>query len=315
MRLINKILSRKEIQEKPPVLVDIGASGKIHSSWKKLANFSICIAFDADLRDFSTEITNTKYKKLILINRVVSDCDGDKKFFLTNNPHCSSVLKPELNTLSDWLYKDYFVVNKVIDIESSTLNNVLDELKIDYIDWFKTDSQGTDLRIYKKIPKNIRHKLFVAEFEPGIINAYQDEDKLYSVLKLMNDDFFIDNIKFRGSHRIKPEIAKKNFSKFESKFIRLVNNESKLHANVSYLNNFKSKNHYTKRDVLLFLAILIIKRQYLFCIEICDFYKKKFEDKIFNDIRFYCRRKVKFGVWRLIYHVPYKLALKFFKSR
>jgi len=55
MSLIDKVLTRKEFEDKPPVLLDIGASGTIHKKWKRIAKYSICIAFDADTRDFNPE--------------------------------------------------------------------------------------------------------------------------------------------------------------------------------------------------------------------------------------------------------------------
>ena len=50
--IINKILSRPELQKQPPILIDIGASGSLHPKWRKIAEYSWCIAFDADQRDF-----------------------------------------------------------------------------------------------------------------------------------------------------------------------------------------------------------------------------------------------------------------------
>ncbi len=60
--MLNKLLAQKEVLDKPPVLIDIGASGKINNSWKKLTKYAICIACDADQRDFPTEIENAGYK-------------------------------------------------------------------------------------------------------------------------------------------------------------------------------------------------------------------------------------------------------------
>ena len=45
-------MEHPEIQKKIPVLIDIGASGTIHEKWETLAKYSVCIAFDADSRDF-----------------------------------------------------------------------------------------------------------------------------------------------------------------------------------------------------------------------------------------------------------------------
>ena len=86
--MIDQILSRKEFQDKPPVLIDVGASGEIHAKWKKIAKYSICIAFDADEREMSfTENKESGFEKLITINRIVTDRAEDEiDFYLTQSP-------------------------------------------------------------------------------------------------------------------------------------------------------------------------------------------------------------------------------------
>lgn len=316
--MIKKILNRKEFISKPPVLLEVGASGKIHESWKKIAKHSICIAFDADLRDFSTEKSNSKYKKLILINKIVSNRTGKAKFYLTKEPHCSSALDTDMNSLQHWLFRDKFVVEGQVEVDAITINAVLDTLGFEYLDWFKTDSQGTDLRIFKEIRKSIREKLLVAEFEPGIIDGYKDEDKLHSILEFMNDDFFVDEIKLVGAHRVKPETVKKHFSFLTSKHFNkthsVLSKESKIFANVTYLNNIEDKGILNKRDVLLFLVVLLLREQYLFCLEVSAYYYEEYQDPIFTNIYKHCKRKIALRSLRLIYKIPYLVFRKFQKS-
>src|ERR1043166_8049139 len=101
--LIKKILEQSCFQAMPPVLVDIGASGAIHPEWKSIAPFSICLAFDADDRDFSSDTSNSGFRKLILVNSIVSDKeDAETDFYLTTSPHCSSTLEPLNEELSNW---------------------------------------------------------------------------------------------------------------------------------------------------------------------------------------------------------------------
>ena len=54
--------------------------------------------------------------------------------------------------------------------------SALSKAGVDYVDWYKSDSQGTDMSIFDSLPKNISNKILAAEFEPGIIDAYQGED-------------------------------------------------------------------------------------------------------------------------------------------
>ena len=82
MRLvIEKIMKHHSLQAHPPVLVDIGASGVIHEKWKPIAKYSICIAFDADTRDFEACYYEDKgWYKLYSFNRLVAQKTVDKTF-------------------------------------------------------------------------------------------------------------------------------------------------------------------------------------------------------------------------------------------
>src|ERR1700709_2524625 len=97
MKIIDTILQSTWFTNDPPVLVDIGASGEIHAKWKAIAPYCICLAYDADDREFHvTKQTNKAYKKLITFNRIVSaEPVGQANFYLTASPFCSSLLEPD----------------------------------------------------------------------------------------------------------------------------------------------------------------------------------------------------------------------------
>ena len=123
--------------------------------------------------------------KLYVFNKIVAEKKGQTDFYLTNSPFCSSRVEPNMTELDNWAFGGLFPVDKKITTEATTINDILSQLKLDYIDWFKTDSQGTDMRIFTAIDQPIIDKIVVAEFEPGIINAYKQEDLLYSIIEYM----------------------------------------------------------------------------------------------------------------------------------
>ena len=217
--IVHKILSESVLMEKPPVLIDIGASEQIHKKWKLIAKYSICLAFDADERDFQfIEKEQNKFKKLFVYNCIASDKDQSKaNFFLTSSPYCSSVLEPDPVRLKPFLFSHLFEVQKKVELNSIHIQKALDNAKLDYVDWFKSDSQGIDLRLFKSLDERIKNRVLVAEFEPGIIDAYIGEDKLYSVLKELNDSgFWLSDIKIKGVARL----SKKSLdSEFKGKYI------------------------------------------------------------------------------------------------
>src|SRR6478735_9507435 len=119
--IIDIIFNRKELTEQPPVLVDVGASGVIHKAWQPFSKYCICIAFDADDREFQiSEQDSNNFKKLYKFNCIVSDKEEESlDFYLTQNPYCSSTLEPDESLVKNYVYDDNFTV-----VKRSTINNI-----------------------------------------------------------------------------------------------------------------------------------------------------------------------------------------------
>lgn len=209
-KIVNQLLSTEYFINKPPLLIDIGASGEIYSKWQKIAHHCICVAFDADTREFNATVDeNQGYKKLYKINRIVTaDSVETKKFYLTKSPYCSSTLNPDIHHLQDWDFKSLFKVEETVELPAIQLNRALEAIGFDYIDWFKVDSQGTDLDIYLSLPTEIRRNILAADFEPGIIDAYLGEDKLYQVQKAIEaEGMWFSSFVVKGTKRINEKYA------------------------------------------------------------------------------------------------------------
>lgn len=268
--MINQVLSRKELQEQPPVLVDVGASGEIHEKWKPIASQCICLAFDADDREMSfKENTNSGFKKLITINRIVTDKDAtDIDFYLTASPFCSSTLEPDPQALAQWPFQDLFKVEKVVKLKSVQLFEAMKNAGLAYIDWLKIDTQGTDLRIFKSLPDEVRKRIVAAEFEPGIIDAYKGEDKLYQLIGHMTgSEFFMSSLDVKGVPRISRNAISK-WSAGKQKAFNSVHKKSPGWAEVCYINKLQGTP--TTRDYLLGWLFAMLENQYAFASEVAQ---------------------------------------------
>ena len=286
MKLIDKVLNHPLLLEKPPVLIDIGASENLNSKWKSFARYSICIAFDADDRDFSiSSRDNAGFKKLHKINRIVSNKDSKSdKFYLTKSPYCSSSLKPDLSSLSNYTFYDKFEIVSEKVLSSVRVTDILKELNIEYVDWFKSDSQGTDLRLFLDLEEEIYRNVKVAEFEPGIIDAYIEEDKLIDVLKKLNElNFWCSDFTVKGSVRMNYNLL--NYisnNDLLKKLIQLSLKPSPGWAELVFFNSFKENN--SLRDHLLGWVFSISQKQYGFAFELADRARKNFNDPITNEL-------------------------------
>lgn len=297
-QIIAKILSRKEFIDKPPVLLDIGASGKIYEPWGEIAKYSICVAFDADEREIKyIEDGSSGYKKVYIYNKIATPSNNkEDAFYLTKSPYCSSLLKPNAMSLADWGFTDLFNVEKVAKLKTVNLNQVLTELNIKQIDWFKADSQGIDLRLFASLNSEITNKILAADFEPGIIDAYIGEDKLGALLSHMDNlPFWVSEMKLPKAIRIKKETIKLLTEKFGSYIENNLNHvlkSSPVCAEISFLNNFKSFENFDSRDFLLIWVIAYLKKQYAFALEITSVGTKKFNDEIFDELKYLIIKKI-----------------------
>lgn len=312
MHLIEKVLSREEFSKNPPILVDVGASGAINSKWKKIAKFSICIAFDADAREFGYIVSESStYKKLYTYNSLVAEEQSAAvDFYLTRSPYCSSLLEPDIEKLKNWSFSELFEIKELVKLKTIDLKTVLKDIGIDKIDWFKTDSQGTDLRLFKSLGEELIHKTLVAEFEPGIIDAYKGEDKLYSLMNYMQGQpFWMSKIVIQGSQRISQGTLKHCFNTFEKKHITTLINTSPGWGEVTYFNSF-SQNSLEKRDFLLGWVFSVVEGQYGFALELLHKAEQKFDDPVFDELKTFTLNTIKSNYYKIVFYYSSKIINK-----
>ena len=272
-KIIDGIMQLDVISSKPPLLIDIGASGEIYAKWKDIAKYCFCIAFDADDRDFTAEVQEGQgYKKLYKINRIVSaDAEETKTFYLTRSPHCSSTLRPDKQRLADWEFSPLFEVEREVTLPSILLNKAVESTGYDYIDWFKIDSQGTDLDIFLSLPDSIRSTILAADFEPGIIDAYVGEDKLYQVHKTIdNENMWFSSFTVKGTKRINHSYGN-------------ISNQLRTSPCWAELTALKKTGTQDLRSQLLLIVFSLIEEQWGFALEVID--KSALKDKILQNIK------------------------------
>ena len=281
--ILKQIFSREELLKKPPVLLDIGASGRMNPKWASIAPYSICVAADADDREMGySESLNTRFKKSYIVHAIVTDHDqGNIVFYFTRSPYCSSSLPPAEKKLEAWDFHSLFTVDSIKKIKAQSLRSILAELDLDYIDWFKTDSQGTDLRLFASLPENCYSLVLAAEFEPGIIDAYIGEDKLWQVLEYMDrSNFWMSEFTLHGPRRLSKAVMEKN----ELDVSRLCLRTSPGWGELTYLKKIDPAG-WSTREYLLAWVFACIERQFGFAAEIAACAGERYPEAIFATMK------------------------------
>ena len=278
MKIIDTILQSAYFAKRPPVLIDIGASGEINRKWKRIARYAICVAFDADDREFHIRAEEeTNYLKLLVFNRIVtSEPVETAPFFLTSSPFCSSLLEPDIQKLEPWLFKPLFALTKVVNLPAVTLGQSLEMAGLTYIDWFKTDTQGTDLRIFTSLTEELKADILAAEFEPGIMDAYKGEDKFDAVIKEMDrQGFWLSSMQVKGTQRLRSDYLPA-FGRYASERIIKI---SPCWAELSF---FKAPEKLGNRSLLLLYVFALLEKQFGFALELADYGLQVSQESIFT---------------------------------
>ena len=279
-REIDKILNTLKIQ---PVLVDIGASGTAPAQWKSIAKRSIYVGFDPDRRELH-ENTNGQYARSIIVNEAVTDLSGQNKvnFYLTHSPYCSSMLSPDTEALSQYLFSDLFAVEKEVAVKASSLNDIIDRLGLQGVDWFKTDSQGIDLRLFQSLKDDLRNRILAVDIEPGLIDAYQGEDLFVDAHReLLRQGFWLSSLEVKGSVRMKRatlQFVTSRYPGLKDDRIYDVVRSSPGWCEARYLRTVVSlkKRNAGRRDYVLLWVFAVIERQWGYALDIAYAYEQQF---------------------------------------
>jgi hypothetical protein len=304
--MIERLLNRPELRERPPVLVDVGASGTIHPNWRPFAKYAICVAFDADERDFHATEESGKFRTLHVFNCIVSDQSAEASdFYLTRSPHCSSLLRPYPEGLKDTAWAERFEVERVVKLRTRALGSVLDELRLDRVDWFKTDSQGLDLRLFRNLGEERLNRVLVAEFEPGLIDAYHGEDKLHALLAYLESTrrFWLSDFVVKGSSHISPALLRQlSPDPKVQKLLLFSLKSSPGWGELTYFNRLEDHD-VSLRDRLLAYVFAVVEGQYGFALQLAlDGQQRYHNDPDFGAMVDFARKKlwgrvVKIGFW------------------
>lgn len=278
--VLNRLLSKLDIH---PVLIDIGASGAPPKIWEEIAQHSVYIGFDPDLREIH-EVPESRFHKWIIVNEAITSNEGRDEvlFYFTNSPYCSSTLKPDSKSLSNFLFSDLFVVEREAKVRATTLDSVMERLSLPYIDWLNTDSQGTDLRIFDSLKPEVRSRVLAVDIEPGLVSAYVGEDLFVEAHKdLTQNGFWLSDLSVHGSVRIKRSTMSEVMAFNKDITPNLIKNtvrESPGWVNARYFRTIEwlAQGDSAKRDYVLLWVFALLDNQLGFALDLGIEYENVF---------------------------------------
>jgi FkbM family methyltransferase len=270
--LIDAVLSSPLFVDRPPVLVDVGASGGIHAPWRPIARYSICVGFDPDDRDFSTASADRGFRKCHVVRAIVTDRDStESTVYLTKSPYCSSTLRPRSDLLAKYAHAGLFELVGTATVPSTRLDSALANFELDRIDWLKTDSQGLDRRVFESLSPQRRKRALVVELEPGVMDGYEGEDKLEHVLGAFSgSDFWCASLVAKGAVRGSATVLERHLGPAVVSSLSSTERTGAGWVEIEFINTFADPSLHTERDLQLGWVFATLRGHHAFALELAD---------------------------------------------
>jgi FkbM family methyltransferase len=297
--LLDRIFATSELRDAPPVLVDVGAAGGVAPIWKTIARYSIGFGFEPDSRDAQRLSGGaTGFKRWVYVEGLVAPsvgADARKDFFLTHSPHCSSLLKPRADLLQDWCFADYFKVERTTSVPAVTLASALAANGLTRVDWLKCDTQGLDLSIFLSLPEEVRRRMLAVEFEPGLVDAYDGEDKLWRTLQAMEQEpFWVCDLQVGAAARGNPAALTELLGENMRRWLPRLVPTAPAYANVRYLRRMDiARENIDRRALLLSWVFADLLGQHAHGAMVAREGRARFGEELFADMMLASARRVR----------------------
>lgn len=166
--------NKNNVAKNPIIIVDIGCRWGFADKFINDLNNIFIYGFDPD-KEECLRLKNLYEGKnnIQLIPIGLADVPGKRQLYLTSEPACSSLYKPDSVLTTTYPALDCAREVSQIEVEVSTLDIWVEQVGITYIDYIKIDTQGAEFAILNgalSILKTVKFLEIEVEFNPIYTN-------------------------------------------------------------------------------------------------------------------------------------------------
>lgn len=277
-------------------LIDVGARGEVQSIWKPLMSNLKIIGFEPDEEEFKNLVFKNPKNKYF--NIALSDKNEAQKLFITNDPSCSSLYKPNFDYIKifepiNWVSKK---IVSTVDLKCERL----DLLYSDEVDYIKIDTQGSELKILMGAEEILVNQHPIVSCETWCSEIYENAPNFNQIINYMDSlGYEIFDMETAAAWKFNCKVkvvSRKRKIGFEVLFV-------KSHMNLSINNRESLKKHILileylgYRDYAIFLDSLFQLNLNSYLLKNNKIFSEFFKGKL-NTILYYLNKLNLFPTYR-----------------
>ena len=182
--------NEKKDDKYPFTYIDIGAMGGIPLKWSCMLDIMNVIAFEPDQREFDKLKSDNNIRYL---NHALNNRSEDLKYYITKGAGKSSILKPNVDLVSQYEDDERFQVIQEKIISSTRVKNldsIIEENVIQDVDFIKLDTQGSELSILQGGQTKLMSMIFGAQIEVEFVEMYKQQPLFRNIDDFMDNEGF-----------------------------------------------------------------------------------------------------------------------------
>ena len=173
--------------KEPITIFDVGAHvGNISLKYNELFPNSRVYSFEPFPESFKSLNQNTlQHKNIKPFNKGLGEYVGTSKFHSNIHEQTNSILATHEEGNSNWGNKNMLQTKEILDIELTTIDQIVEEEKIEKIDILKMDVQGAEYQVMAGAKKTIEKGMISLIYTEIItIPTYENQQELDEALKM-----------------------------------------------------------------------------------------------------------------------------------
>ncbi len=182
----------KKLRKDKIVYVDVGARWGISEQWNHFSDIVTIIGFEPDETECKKLNAQIREKDLLIkyLPTALSFEKEERTLNITKSPGCSSLLKPNRKILNQFPDVERFNIVNKIQLDTNSLDSVLEENRIENIDFIKVDTQGTELNILQGSEQALSKDVFGIAVEVEFAQLYEEQPLFADVDRYLREKGF-----------------------------------------------------------------------------------------------------------------------------
>lgn len=171
--------------KKPIIIFDVGAHiGNVSLKYRQLFSDSVIYSFEPFPESFLSLKQNTlKHKNIKPFNKGLGAYIGSSKFHSNIHEQTNSILATHPKADYNWGNKNLLDTKEILDIELTTIDQIVEEENIKKIDILKLDVQGAEYQVMAGAKKTIEKQMISLIYTEIItIPSYENQLELDEAL-------------------------------------------------------------------------------------------------------------------------------------